>query len=126
VRFTNFMRKKSESGVHVTARNGFFGPAPAATERRAEIESAAQCKEPAIRLTQSGSIYIYLNQRAALDFRSRISTRKHMDHKSQVQAPSGINLIGDFAGAYRSSSARKNWRTFADQPAPQLAAYRAK
>jgi len=42
VRFTNFMRKKSESGVHVTARNGFFGPAPAATERRAEIESAAQ------------------------------------------------------------------------------------
>jgi hypothetical protein len=42
VRFTNFMRKKSEGVVHVTARNGFFVPAPASVENRAGVESVAQ------------------------------------------------------------------------------------
>jgi len=28
--------------VHVTARNGFFVPAPAVVENRVEVESAAQ------------------------------------------------------------------------------------
>jgi hypothetical protein len=42
VRFTNFMRQKSARAVHVTARNGFFVPAPAAAENRSEVESALQ------------------------------------------------------------------------------------
>ena len=42
VRFTNFMRKKSEGVVHVTARNGFFVPAPGSVENRAGVESALQ------------------------------------------------------------------------------------
>jgi len=42
VRFKNFMREKSSGVVHVTARNGFFVPAPAVVESRVEVESVAQ------------------------------------------------------------------------------------
>jgi len=42
VRFKNFMREKSDGVVHVTARNGFFVPEPAVSERIAAVESAVQ------------------------------------------------------------------------------------
>jgi len=42
VRFKNFMREKSEGVIQVTARNGFFVPAPAVSDRIAAVESAAQ------------------------------------------------------------------------------------
>ena len=42
VRFKNFLREKSEGVVHVTARNGFFVPAPAVSDRIAAVESAVQ------------------------------------------------------------------------------------
>jgi hypothetical protein len=42
LRFKNFLREKSESGLQVTARNGFFVPAPAAVERVARVDSAIQ------------------------------------------------------------------------------------
>jgi hypothetical protein len=42
VRFRNFMREKSEGVVQVTARNGFFIPAPAVVENRVAVESVAQ------------------------------------------------------------------------------------
>ena len=42
VRFKNFMREKSEGVVHVTARNGFFVPAPAVSERIGAVQSAVQ------------------------------------------------------------------------------------
>jgi hypothetical protein len=44
LRFSNFMGRRSESGLRVTARDGFFVPPPAAASGAsiAEVDSALQ------------------------------------------------------------------------------------